>query len=201
MYAFYTALFTTEKLLKAETRNMRFNPNEPVGLAGSDLVNFFLYERDPRTGVEIIIASTNQNAKAPQIREQLAPLMGLPSMNGDRGNGGIARATGKAVGEGASKVIRDLIGSINAGDRSKLVDFIRAHFVQVDGAPSPEERADRMTAMHDNLGVLDILSMSVVEDAVQVVVKSAKEGEALFIIGMEQQSPWRITRIGVQVGG
>jgi len=201
MHAFYTALFSTEKLLKAETRNIRFDPSQPVGLAGSDLINFFLYERDPRSGAEMIIASTSQNVKAPQIREQIAPLVGLPSMNGDRGAGAISRAAGRAVDEGAAKVIRDLIAAINAGDRTELTVFIRSHFAQVAGAPSAEERAERMEALHDNLGTLDLVSMSVVEDAVQAVVKSAKEGEALFIVGMKAQSPWRITRLGVQVGG
>ena len=45
MHAFYKALFETNKLLKPETRALRFNPNEPIGLAGSDLVSSFLYDR------------------------------------------------------------------------------------------------------------------------------------------------------------
>lgn len=49
MHAFYKALFETDKLLKPATRALRFDPNEPVALAGSDLVNFFIYERDPAT--------------------------------------------------------------------------------------------------------------------------------------------------------
>ncbi|MEO7457190.1 MAG: serine hydrolase domain-containing protein, partial [Gemmatimonadaceae bacterium] len=47
MAAFYKALFESDKLLDPATRALRFNPDEPVGLAGSDGVNFFLYDRFP----------------------------------------------------------------------------------------------------------------------------------------------------------
>jgi CubicO group peptidase (beta-lactamase class C family) len=205
MYNFYKALFTTEKLLRPATRNLRFDPNQPAGLAGSDLVNFFLYERDPRSQTEMIIASTNQNMKAPEVRRELAPIIGLPQLNGPGGGGGagpIARAIGKPVPEGAASVIRDFIAAINKGDKAGLTAFISAHYVlPADQAPA-EVRAERLSTMHENLGVLTILSMAVVEDGgVQVVVKSTNEGQALISLDMEQSAPWRIRRLGLQVGG
>src|SRR4051812_21969033 len=42
MHHFYEALFESDRLLPASARGGRFDPNGPVGLAGSDLVNFFL---------------------------------------------------------------------------------------------------------------------------------------------------------------
>ena len=202
MHAFYTAVFTTNRLMKPETAKERFDPNQPAGLAGSDLVNFFLYERDPRSGVEMIIASTNQNMKAPEVRRALAPVLGLPSLDGGGGGGpgaGLARAQGKPVSEGAAAVIREFIDLVNKGDKAALTAFVNTHFVPND--VSSEARAARLAETHENLGSLSILQMTIVGDAVQVVVKSEKEGQALFILGMEPAAPYKITRIGLQVGG
>ena len=63
MHAFYTALFETDKLLRPATRDLRFNANEPIGLAGSDLVNFFLYERLPGRRIEFIVTSNTPDVR------------------------------------------------------------------------------------------------------------------------------------------
>ena len=75
MHAFYRALFDGERLLTMSARGGRFDPTEPVGLAGSDLVHFFLFERFPREGLEIIIATNSAEAPAPMIRDAIAPLL------------------------------------------------------------------------------------------------------------------------------
>ena len=46
-------------------------------------MDFFLYDRFPRMRTEIIIASTNAEAKAPAIRRALGSVLGLPSPGGD----------------------------------------------------------------------------------------------------------------------
>ena len=91
MHAFYKALFEGDKLLTREARKDRFPPDEPIGLAGSDGVNFFLYERFPRMRTEIIIASTNAAMKAPAIRRELGKVMGLPSPDGEPSEAIVAR--------------------------------------------------------------------------------------------------------------
>jgi len=206
MFEFYRVLFNTDKLLKPETRDSRFNPKQPIALAGSDLVNFFLYERFPARNAEMIIASTNQNAKAPQVREGLAAILGLPSMKGGTQRGGaggdIARAVGKPVDPGAEKVARDLIAAINSGDKGTMTSFIREHFVQGgEGDPTAEERAERWLGMHANLGKIEVLRMSQVDEAVQVILKTENEEQALLSVVMEKAAPWKIIRIGIQVGG
>ena len=60
MHAFYRALFGGERLLPFTARGDRFDPTQPVGLAGSDLVHFFLFERLPSERIEIIIARTRR---------------------------------------------------------------------------------------------------------------------------------------------
>ncbi|MEP6617794.1 MAG: serine hydrolase domain-containing protein [bacterium] len=82
MQVFYKALLETDKLMKPATRALRFNPDEPIGLAGSDGVNFFLYERFPRRRTEILIASTNAAFKAPAIRRILVKMLSLPDPDG-----------------------------------------------------------------------------------------------------------------------
>ena len=200
MHAFYKALFETDKLLKPATRNLRFNPSEPIGLAGSDLVNFFLYERDPRSGIEMIIASTNAEMKAPAIRRDLARVVGLPMMDGG-GGGAVARAEGKPVSDATAKIITEFIGVINKGDTGSLRKFITDHFDLSNGPPA-DQRAQRLSSIRTDLGALQIVRMTVVGDgSTQVLVKTEREGEALFILDMEKGAPYRIKRLGLQVGG
>ena len=206
MHAFYKALFETDKLLKPATRNLRFDPSEPQGMAGSDLVNFFLYERDPRSGIEMIIASTNAEMKAPAVRRDLARVMGLAMMDGggrgnDDGEGSIVRASGKPVPSAAAGIITEFIATINKGDAAQLTKFITEHFILTAEAPA-EQRAQRLSSIRNDLGGLKIVRMTVVDDgSTQVVVQTEREGEALMILDMELTSPYRIKRLGLQVGG
>jgi hypothetical protein len=202
MHTFYQALFETDKILPRNARNGMFNPDEPVGLAGSDLVNFFVYERDPRSGVEMIIASTNANMKAPRVREELARAIGLPSTNGQGQDAPLTRATGKPVAAGAAVLIDEFIVLLNNADKDALGHFISEHFALPAGSPTAAERAERLSGLHGDLGTLTVAQKVVVENgSVQVVVKTEKEGEALLIFDMEQVPPFRIRRFGIQVGG
>ncbi len=209
MHAFYRALFETDKLLKPETRKLKFNPAEPVGLAGSDLVNFFLYDRDPQRGVEMVIASTNANVKAPLVRGALASVMGLPDIGRPGGEGGekgvdapVARATGAPVAGPVAAILNEFVSTVNKGDKEALRKFIGEHFVPPADGPTDERRAERLSGLHSNLGTLNVVRMTAIEDGpIQVLVKTEREGEALLLFDMEAASPWRIKRFGIQVGG
>lgn len=206
MLAFYRALFETDKLLTPQTRKLRFDPAEPMGLAGSDLVNFFLYERDPSLGIEMIIASTNAAMKAPAVRRDLAGVVGLPSMDGGGGQktgagGTIARASGKPVAEPVARIIREFVALINKGEAEPLRQFIASRFDLSSGAPL-DQRTERMSGLHRDLGAFTILNMSVVDDgSTQVLVKTEREGEAILILDIEHSPPYKIKRLGLQVGG
>jgi CubicO group peptidase (beta-lactamase class C family) len=71
MFRFYSVLLTMEKLLKFNSRHGRFSPNAPIGLAGSDGIHFFLYERAPRTGITYVIATNNEAFQGPRVRVPL----------------------------------------------------------------------------------------------------------------------------------
>lgn len=205
MHEFYQALFETEKLLPRNARNGMFDPNEPVGLAGSDLVNFFLYERMPRMGLEIIMASTNAAMKVPAVRPELGAALGLQEMGGPgAGNDDapLARASGAPVTAGASAVIDQLVALINKGDKEELSKFVTDHFVLSADGPTAKQRGERLSGLHSDLGALTIVRKTQVENGpVQVVVKTEREGEAMLVLDMEQVAPFRIRRFGIQVGG
>lgn len=204
MHDFYQALFETEKLLPRNARNGLFDPNEPVGLAGSDLVNFFLYDRMPRMGLEIIMASTNAAMKVPAVRRDLGAALGLQEMGGPGGNDDapLARASGTPVAAGASAIIDELVALINKGDKDALSKFVTDHFIlSADGPPAPQ-RAERLSGLHSDLGTLTVVRKTQVENGpIQVVVKTEREGEAMLVLEMEQVAPFRIRRFGIQVGG
>lgn len=78
MHTFYDAVLTRGMLLKAETREIIFPSGEPVGLAGSDRVSFFVFERYPRFATDIIVTSNNSDSPAPRLRRALSAALGLP---------------------------------------------------------------------------------------------------------------------------
>jgi len=202
MHAFYRTLFETGKLLKPETRSLRFNPAEPMGLAGSDLVNFFLYERMPQQGVEMLIASTNADMKGPVVRNPLAEIMGLPPLGGARDTGPpLARAAGRPASAPVAKVVNDFIATVNKGDRDGLVRFIAEHFIITSDGPTPEQRSERLAGMHANLGKLTVVRITEVgPGSLQALLETEREGTALLLVEIEQSAPWRIKRLGIQVG-
>jgi CubicO group peptidase (beta-lactamase class C family) len=204
MHEFYQALFETDKLLPRNARNGMFDPNEPAGLAGSDLVNFFLYERMPRLGLEIIMASTNAAMKVPMVRRDLGAALGLQEMGGPEGGNDdapLARASGTPVAAGASAIIDQLVALINKGDKDELSRFVSDHFMPTADVP-PSQRAERLAGLRSDLGALTVLRKTQVENGpIQVVVKTEKEGEAILVLDMEPVAPFRIRRFGIQVGG
>ena len=202
MHAFYRALFETGKLIKLENREM-FEPDEPVAMAGSDLVNFFLYEREPRDGFEILIASTNAAMKAPAVRGDLAAALGLSGIGQESKRGAgreITKPAGTPVAEGASRVVDEFVAVLNSGDKSVLEKFVLANFVVTAESPSAGERAERLGAVRSELGNVTIVSKVKLDGGpVHVAVKGERES-ALLIFDMEETAPFRIRRFGLQIG-
>ena len=201
MHAFYQELFEGTKLMKPETRALRFNPDQPIGLAGSDGVNFFLYERLPRMHVEMIIASTNVGAKAPAIRRELGKILGLRDPDGEPGTTA-QRAGGKPVSTEITTLIRDFVAAANSGDSVTLRTFISTHFATDPDSPTLDERVQRFGNLHETLGVMSIERIERFNDEnVEVRVKSTLQGGALLRVFVDQQMPIRIHGIQLLLGG
>ena len=201
MHAFYKELFEGTKLMRPETRALRFNPDQPIGLAGSDGVNFFLYERLPRVHVEMIIASTNVTAKAPAIRRELGRILGLRDADDEPGVT-TQRAGGKPVSTEIATLIRDFVAAANSGDSAKLRSFIATHFATDPDSPTLDERVKRFGNLHETLGVMSIERIERFnEENIEVRVKSPLQGGALLRVFVDQQLPVRIHAIQLLLGG
>jgi hypothetical protein len=202
MHAFYQALFESERLLPFSARGGRFDPSAPVGLAGSDLVNFFLFERLPRERVELIIATNSAEARAPMIRDELAGLLGMPRM--ERGGNEAAAAPpagAKPPAPAVAGVVRRFVSAINAADRAALRAFIADNFVADPNAPPIEERLERFATMHERLGTLTPGAMWVDErGAVTLSIATANEGPATFMLDFAPGAA-KIRSLRVMVGG
>ena len=205
MHTFYNALFEGDKLLSPRTRDIMFHADEPVGLAGSDRVNFFLYERDPVAHTEMIIASNDAKHRAPLVRQSLARVFGLPTAVGNEkgGEGGAqVHPIGKAPAREVSAVISGLVAAINSGDNKRLLDFITAHFESGPSAPKPEERVARVGGVHQNLGDITVNRMYDSGDGpIQVAIQTHNEGAGTLIVDIDRIAPYKIKRVGVKIGG
>jgi CubicO group peptidase (beta-lactamase class C family) len=202
MHAFYKALFESTKLLKPETRALRFHPDEPVGLAGSDLISSFLYDRLPMMGVEIIIASNNSDVRFPAVRKAIGRVMGLPSPDGGPVVATAPPAKGKAPPATVTSLLSDFVAAVNTGDVQKITAFISTHFVLEPGSPTAAERGQRFAGMHQNLGAFTVSAMNQLDaDAVEVSVMSTQEGRATLRFMIAAGTPPKIRGVQVMVGG
>jgi hypothetical protein len=202
MHAFYTALFETDKLLAPATRNLRFNPNEPIGLAGSDLVNYFVYERLPGRRIEIIMASNTPDVRPRVIRDAIGQALGLPSPDGGPVAAAAPRANAKAPAAPVATLIGDFVRAINGGNAAELSKFIGGHFIIEPGSPTAAQRAERFAGMHRNLGELKVTGLDQVsDDTIEVSVTTANEGPATLKLVLDTGPKPRIKAVQILVGG
>lgn len=202
MSAFYKALFGGDKLLTRAARGDRFPPDEPVGLAGSDGVNFFLYDRFPGMRSEIIIASTNAAMKAPAIRRELGKVLGLPNPEGEPTETVAARAGAKPAPEAMEALLIDLVKTINTGSESALRKFIGDHFASEAGGPTVDERVRRISRVHENLGDISVEKIEMFDEGpVEMRLKSSVQGAALLKVMITRAAPYRIAGLQILVGG
>lgn len=206
MHSFYDALFETDKLLKPETRGLRFNPGEPIALAGSDLVSVFVYERDPAAKLEVIVASTNAEQKAglvlEELRKAIDPRDAQQQMQIVGADAPLARRDGKAPPTAIAAIAAELVATINTGDIAVLGRFIAARFAAGPDAPTVDERLQRLRGLHGNLGKLEVLGMTMADGGpLEVRLKTEKEGPAVLILDIELNAPHNIRRLGLQVAG
>jgi len=202
MHAFYKALFETSTLIKPSSKIGRFNPDEPVGLAGSDLVNFFVYERLPGRRIEIIVASNNAAFGERPVRAAIAEVLGLSQGRGGPVVANAPRANARPPAPALAAMLTDFVKVVNAGDSAKIAAFVTAHFLAEPGAPTAGERATRMLAMHRNLGELKIAGMDQIEpNTVEISVMTAAEGAATMKVLLDNSPSPRIKGIQMMVGG
>lgn len=201
MHVFYKALFDTDVLLTNAARGDRFPSDEPVGLAGSDGVVFFLYDRFPGMRTEIIIASTNAAMKAPVIRRELGKVLGLPDPDGGGPDIVAQRPRGQPAPAAMARVLTAMITAINSGDQAVLRRFITANFALEAGGPSVDERLERMGRMHENLGEITIEKIETLNQAlVEMTLKSSLQGGATLRVMTSGAEPYLIQSLQILIG-
>ena len=201
MHAFYKALIETDKLLKPESKGRRFDPNQPIGLAGSDLVFVFVYERLPAQHLELIIATNNSELRDREVRAAIAPILGLPSVDGPPNVAGTPKVM-RAPSAPVAALLNEFVATINAADSTALVKFIRERFIIEPGAPGAEPRAGRLIGLHKNLGVFQLKGLNELEPGiVEVSVNTAAEGPATLRVQVDASGAPKIKGFQVLVGG
>ena len=202
MHAFYKALFEGESLMTPATRALRFNPDEPIGLAGSDGVNFFLYDRFPGMQTGIIIASTNAASRAPQIRRELGKVLGLPDPEVGGGETVARRPGGKAAPAALVGILNEFVTTIGSGDAVRLRQFIAQHFASDADAPSVDDRVQRMNRMRENLGDISVESIEMFDQGpFEMRLKSSLQGTVIVSVMADHAEPYRIHGLQFRVGG
>ena len=199
MHAFYSTLFETTKLLTPASRAVRFNPDEPVGLAGSDLVSSFLYERLPGRRLELIVASNSAEFRERAAREVIAAVLGLPSPDGRPVANAPGRNAATPPSPAVASLLREFVATLNSGDLAKLTAYIAEHFAIDAGTPSAAQRAERFMQTHVNLGAISIVGLDQLADGVvEVSATSAIEGPMTFRMPVVDG---KIRAVQVMVGG
>lgn len=220
MHRFYQALFNTERLLPAPVRDLHFDPRAGAMLAGSDMVSFFLYNRVPGAGYEIILATNSAQMRGPQVRNQLAQALGLPGPGGGPGvrvettEAGPRPAVGAAprvtttAQEGlelprtpAAAAARRYLGAFNSGDPERMRVFLQ-EFAVPNPARSLDERVQGYRSIYEETGFLRPLGVDA-SSGTQLTLRarSALQGELQLIFTVEPQPPHRLVSVQLEAGG
>ncbi len=206
MYHFYDVLFHTDSLLRPGERDLKFPPNQPMILAGSDMINFFLYNLEPMQGITMILASNASDFPAPRARDAIAPIFGLPVPNGRRiGKGGGAPVAGAAAialpDTPAGRRAQEYVAMFNRGDSAAAVAFIGSAMApNPEDKRTPEQRAGAMRTMRGRLGAMTptaVVSQSPTE--IVFTVRAENEPSATITMNIEASAPYRITGLRLMV--
>jgi CubicO group peptidase (beta-lactamase class C family) len=189
MHTFYDALFTTDKLMRPSTRALRFDPSSPIGLAGSDNISVFIYERDPSNDLEIIIASNNAAAPAPPVRRALSRLFEAAPA-GDS----------KPVSPAVSALVSDFVRILNLRDAPALRAFVTQRFVPDAAGPTTDQRVERLMSFTGEAGTLTVLRTELAPDGVVARVRAANGDMIKMRIEIDGPPPHRIRRVQMQIG-
>jgi CubicO group peptidase (beta-lactamase class C family) len=218
MYRFYQALFTTERLLPAAVRDQHFNPRGGAFLAGSDMVNFFLYNREPASGYEIMLATNNAQMRGPRVRDQLAQALGIARAGGPGMQVEISNAPPRPAAEAgprpattaqqglefpqtpAAAAARRWLGAFNSGDAEQMRAFLQQYAVP-NPARSVDERVQASRGMYEQIGFLTPLRVDATSDTqLTLAVRSAVQGELQLIFAVEPQPPHRLASVQIEAG-
>ena len=202
MATFYNALFDTERLLRTATREARFPKDQPLILAGSDRVNFFMFHRAPRARLEIYLASTTAEAQAPAVHQRLARIFGLDA-DGPRPTGRPAGAKtiefpATPLGQAAATWLQ----AFNDGDvDTRTVLFTERMLPSPGDTRTPAERARAMAAMRGNLGRIAPYKFKAESPTRATIDFDTTGGDVgTIVLEIEDAAPHRVKSFRLSIG-
>lgn len=81
-------------------------------------------------------------------------------------------------------------------------EFVTDHFASGQGSPTPQERLARIDTIHANQGAITIVEMNdFPEGPAEVAIRTEKEGGGKLLVDIDHAAPFRIRRLGIQIGG
>jgi CubicO group peptidase (beta-lactamase class C family) len=202
MFDFYTALWDN-RLMKPETRDMRFTPGQSVMLAGSDLVQYFFYNHEPSAGIDILLSSTSSAAKAPQVIEQVREALGLVSEKRTRQVETSPRTAKQPPTPEARARVDAFFLALASGDADKYEAMARENFTpDFLARRTPEERKSLLERIREDFGTLSLSAVQMSgPKTVVFAIKGTTGMEGRVELTLESGPLHRIERVAVNVGG
>ncbi len=215
MLKLYKALLN-DSLLKDEAHcKSVFDPTQPIVLAGSDMVSFFLFTNMPRLNSQMIIATNHAAYKGNKLMQEVSSLL-QPSSGNNSSTGKIETQieTGdkkpqaktlkpvldKLPETGAGLTIKKYIEAYNSDDEEKMKAFFMEYAKNDANAPPLEKRLQNYKTIRSKLGKITFVSYGLAEDGGWEVNMSAEgEPQVKFTFQIEPNSPWHFERLMVTV--
>lgn len=201
MHRFYHGIKSTD-LVKDEAYSQHIFPwTEMTVLAGSDLVNSFIFAHYPGLGIDIYLASNHAEFSANKLLPDIERFLGVggPRIRTETDTDTLNKDWPPGA---AGQMIVDYLQAYQSGDTTQMHQFFLKHAEQGPEAPSISERVQRYQQMFDNLGALDYLGYrrDPQDPAWQIKVKTAQGDLALMTFITTTQEPPRLQGIKVMVG-
>lgn len=178
-------------------------PDEPIVLAGSDMIDFFLYNREPQAGLVMVLASNVAEHPAPRVHRALLPLYGVVPMMGPREGAAPAGPAVTLPDTPAGRAATAWLQAMMHGDSASLATFFAERMAPNanDKRPIAEKVAQ---ALSRRVRLVNLVPLSFDAKSATVIEVHCRTGEgdpATLTFEIEPAAPWRIVGVRMMVGG
>jgi CubicO group peptidase (beta-lactamase class C family) len=201
MFRFYTAL-RGDKLMKPETRDLRFPPAQPMVLAGSDLVQYFFYAHEPAAGFDILLSSTSSGVKAPQVLDKLREALGMPDEKGTPQVETSPKTAKQPPTPEAQVRVDAFFQALASGDPEKFESMAHENYTpEMLAGRTPAERKGLAQRIRDDFGTLALGAVQMLDaNTVAFTIRGSTDLEGRVELTLESEPPRRIQGVSIKVG-
>lgn len=201
MLHFYLALWG-DKILKPETRNLLFSPDQPSVFAGSDLIQYFFYNHEPAAGIDILLSSTSSEQKAPQVFERLRTALDMPDEKNARKVEISPNSAKKPPTPEAQARVDAYFHALASGNPEKFESMAKENFTpDLLAKRTADERKNIVQRIHEDFGSLTLSGAQMLNTTTVIFVIRGSTGlEGRVELTMETAPPHRIMSAAIKVG-